>query len=131
MITYKFCITKFNLTVKQQGTQWVVRDISWIYSGRSVEGVYASIEGTTPIPFDLDQPIFLAVEDVTADILTLWLLEQLGGSFLRHLKESIEGTIERNARILNGQTEMQTWLPLSSPSNIEVSQEVIDAYLSR
>lgn len=131
MITYKFCITKFNLTVKQQGTQWVVRDISWIYSGRSVEGVYASIEGTTPIPFDLDQPIFLAVEDVTADILTLWLLEQLGGSFLRHLKESIEGTIERNARILNGQTEMQTWLPLPSPSNIEVSQEVMNAYLSR
>ena len=131
MITYKFCITKFNLTVKQQGTQWVIRDISWIYSGRSVEGIYASVEGTTPIPFNLEQTSFLAVEDVTIDNLTTWLFDQMGGSFLRHLKESIAGTIERNARILNGQTEMQTWLPLSSPSNIEVSQEVMNAYLSR
>lgn len=130
MITYKFCITKFNLAVLTQGTEWVVRDISWIYSGSSVEGVYASVEGVTPIPFIPGQT-FIQVEDVTADILTTWLLDQMGGSFLRHLRESIAGTIERNASIVNGQTEMQTWLPLASPSNVVVSEEVINAYLSR
>ena len=131
MISYKFCITKFNVSVLEQGTKWVIRDISWIYSGCSREGIYASVEGTTPIPFDPDTETFVPVGDVTADMLCTWLLDALGSSFLRHLRDSVDGTIERNARITNQQMIMQTWLPLASPGATTVPQEVLDAYLSR
>ena len=131
MITYKFCITKFNLTVKDQGVDWVVRDISWIYSGCNENGIYASVEGTARIDFTPNQSEFIPIADITQDNLTTWLLDNLGGPFLRHVKESIDGTIIRNATIINGQVPMETWLPLPNPSAVEVSQEVLNAYLSR
>lgn len=131
MIAYKFSIIKFNVSVLEQGTKWVIRDISWIYSGCSSEGIYASVEGTTPIPLTSDSETFVPVGDVTADMLCTWLLDALGSSFLRHLRDSVDGTIERNARIANQQMMMQTWLPLAGPGAVIVPQGVLDAYLSR
>ena len=130
MITFNFTITKFNLIVVEQGTRWVVRDVSWIYSGYNEDRIYASVEGTTPLPYEPGQP-FIPIEDITADNLADWLLPAMGSSFLRHCRDSITGTIERNAQIAYGQNPMNTWLPLPSPSAIAVNQEVIDAYLSR
>lgn len=131
MITYKFCITKFNLTVKEQNTDWVVRDISWIYSGCNESGIYSSVEGTTRLDFIPNEGSFIPIQDITQDDITTWLLDKLGGPFLRHVKESIDGTIERNATIINGQVSMETWLPLPTPGATLVSQEILDAYLSR
>lgn len=131
MITYKFCITKFNLTVKTQNVDWVVRDIEWIYSGVNESGIYASVAGSTTLDFSPDQSEFIPISDITQDNLTTWLLDKMGGPFLRHLRDSIQGTIERNSQIISGEIPMDTWLPLSSPGITPVSNEVLDAYLSR
>lgn len=130
MITYKFCITKFNLTVKTQGVDWVVRDIEWIYSGVNESGIYASVAGSTNLDFTPGQSEFIPVSQITQDNLTTWLLDKMGGSFLRHLRDSIQGTIERNAQIVGNEMPMDTWLPLASPGVTPVSSEVLDAYLS-
>jgi penicillin V acylase-like amidase (Ntn superfamily) len=130
MITYKFCITKFNVLVKDQGTNWVVRDISWIYSGVNENGVYASVEGTMRLDFTPEQTPFIPVDQITHTQLTTWLLDKMGSSFLNHIKESIEGTIYRNATIVDETNAMITWLPLPNPAAILVDQEVLNAYLS-
>jgi hypothetical protein len=131
MITYKFCITKFNVIVKDQGMSWVVRDISWIYSGVDQHGVYASVEGSTKLDYTSGQTPFTPVDQITHAQLTNWLLDKMGSSFLNHLKDSIDGTIYRNSTIVDGTTAMVTWLPLPNPAAILVDQEILNAYLSR
>jgi|694.fasta_scaffold135457_2 hypothetical protein len=128
---YKFNITGFNLTVIDQGTKWVIRDISWVYTGKNPNGVYASVAGTTPLEHDPNQPNFVPVEQVTKDLLTQWLFDRLDPEFLRHVKDSIDGTVLRNARIVNNEQQMTTWLPMAVPGDGEIDQEVLNAYLSR
>jgi hypothetical protein len=128
---YKFAITGYNVTVIDQGTKWVIRDISWIYSGRNPNNVYASVAGTTAIPFDSNQLNFVQIENVTKEMLIQWLFEQLTGEFLRHAKESIDGTITRNAQIANNEVERCTWVPMAAPWDNGIDEEVLNAYLSR
>jgi len=131
MTTYKFCIIKYNVTVKDQGTDWVVRDISWIYSGQNAQGVYASVEGTTRLDFTAGQTSFIPIDQITDTQLTTWLLDKMGSSFLQHIKDSIDGTIYRNSTIVDGTTAMVTWLPLPNPQAVQVDSETLNAYLSR
>lgn len=130
MITYKFCITKFNVSVKEQGTNWVIRDICWIYSGVDQHGIHASVEGSTRLDFFQEQTPFIPLHEVTQNQLTTWLLDKMGPSFLQHVKNSIDGTIYRNGTIVDGTSAMVTWLPLPGPGAFLVDQEVLDAYLS-
>jgi hypothetical protein len=130
MINYKFCITQFNVTVKDQGTDWVVRDISWIYSGENADGIYASTSGTTQLTYDPNSVGFVPINQVTNELLTTWLLDTLGGAFLQHLQASIEGSIYRNATIVGGVTAMVTWLPLPGPAAVQVDTDILNAYLS-
>lgn len=128
---YKFYITGFNVTVIDQGTKWVVRDISWIYIGRNPNHVYASVSGTTPLAYDPAQTDFVPVEEVSQELLTQWLFGVLDPEFLRHAKESIDGTILRNARIVNNEQQMTTWLSMAAPGIVPVDDEVLNANLSR